>query len=257
MSCTVYPQGDQCCADAPSLIALQDHPLHHLQHVLHRPIPSHLVLPHNSPLLSSILLITSHCLVCLVTLSTSTQQYSYLIKLPLAFFITRRRSRFTSLHLPLLISTLALCGDIHSNPGPPVLSSFSLCTYNIRSLLSNDHISVLNDLIETRHPNIIALTETWINKSWTPSELANATPSGYTILSYPHTTKHHISDKTLGSGTAFIILDSISIILNPSQNYKPLNVHLSHLNCLPLHSPFLTSIAHRRHPNTLNPSVSF
>ena len=87
-------------------------------------------------------------------------------------------------HLPLLVSILALCGDIHTNPGPPA-PFFSLCTYNIRSLLSNDHISALNDLIETHHHNIIALTETWINKSSTPSELANATPSGYILLSYP------------------------------------------------------------------------
>ena len=80
--------------------------------------------------------------------------------------------------LPLLVSILALYGDIHINPDPPASSSFSLCTYNIRSLLSNDNISALNDFIETHHPNIIALTETWINKSSTPSKLANATPSG-------------------------------------------------------------------------------
>ena len=54
----------------------------------------------------------------------------------------------------------------------------------------------------------------------TPSELANATPSGYTLLSYHRTTKNPISDKTLGGGTAFLILDSISIILNPYHNYK-------------------------------------
>ena len=51
-------------------------------------------------------------------------------------------------------------------------------------------------------------------------ELANSTPSGYTILSYPRTTKNHISDKPLSGGTAFLILDSSSIILNPSHNYK-------------------------------------
>ena len=91
-------------------------------------------------------------------------------------------------HLPLLISILAFCGDIHTNTGPPA-PSFSFCTYNIHSLLVNDHISALNDLIETHHPNIIALMETWINKSSTPSESAGATPSGYTLISYPRTTK--------------------------------------------------------------------
>ena len=53
-----------------------------------------------------------------------------------------------------------------------------------------------------------------------PSELANATPSGYTLLSYPRTKINHISDKTMGSGTAFLILDSIFIILNPTHIYK-------------------------------------
>ena len=218
VSCTVYPQGDQCCADAPSLITLWVHPLRHLQHVLHHHF-----------LLISLYLATRLCYsrpsptsshsLCPVSLSTSTQQYSCVNKLPLAFFIIPRRSRFTSHHLPLLVSILALCGDIHANPGPSARFS-SLCTYNIRSLISNDHISALNDFIETHHPNIIALTETWINKSSTPSELANATTSGYTLLSYPHTTTNHISDKTLGGETAFLILDAISIILNPSYNYK-------------------------------------
>ena len=145
MSCTVYPQGDQCCTDAPSLTTFVAHPLRHLQHVLHRSLPSLLALPRNSPLLPPTLPpISSHCLVCRVSVFTSTQQYSCLNKLPLAFFITPHHSRFTLFHLPLLVSILALCGDIHTNPGPPT-PSFSLCTYNIRSLLSNDHISALND----------------------------------------------------------------------------------------------------------------
>ena len=141
--------------------------------------------PQPSPI-SSILPISSHCLVCSVFLSTSTQQYSYLNKLPLAFLITPRRLQFTSLHLPL-VSILVLSGDIHTSLSPPALSSFSLCTYNICSLLSNDHIYALNDLIETHQPNIITLTKIWTNKSSTPSELANATPSGYPLLSYPCT----------------------------------------------------------------------
>ena len=69
-------------------------------------------------------------------------------------------------------------------------------------------------------PNIIALTETCINKSLTTSELPNATSSGYTLFSYPRTKKNHISDKTLGGETAFLIHDSIFIILNPSHNYN-------------------------------------
>ena len=92
------------------------------------------------------------------------------------------------------INSLKAGTELHLNcPNEEdALSSFSLCTYNISSLLSNDHISALNDLIET-HPKIIALTETWINKSSTPSELAKATPSAYTLPSYPRTTKKNTS----------------------------------------------------------------
>ena len=47
-------------------------------------------------------------------------------------------------------------------------------------------------------------------------QLYLATPYSVT----PHITKNHISDKTLGGGTAFLILDSIPIILKRSHNYK-------------------------------------
>ena len=130
---------------------------------------------------------SSHCFVHPVFLCISRQQYgtSYRNNLPLPFFIIPRHSWFTLLHLPLLISILALCGDIHINPGPSTL--FFLPLHLQHTLFS---------LIETHHPNIIALTETWINKSSNPSKRANAIPSGYTLLSYPRTTKkNHISDK--------------------------------------------------------------
>ena len=84
--------------------------------------------------------------------------------LPSKYRVARgsRRSIFlTSVYI------LAICDDIHTNHGPSTLCPISLFTYNIRSLLSNDHTSALNDLMETYHPNIISLTETWINKSST------------------------------------------------------------------------------------------
>ena len=78
-------------------------------------------------------------------------------------------SRVTSLHLPLLITTLLLCGNIQLNPSPRPfsISKFSLRTYNICLLLSNDYITTLHDLIDTRHSNLIALTEAWVNSSST------------------------------------------------------------------------------------------
>ena len=171
---------------------------------------SHLTLPRNSPILSSTL---PHCLsTALSVLSPSPPQHKVLVcqQTSMAFFITPRRSPFTSLHLPPLVSILILCDDIHTNFDLHALFSFSRCTYHICPLLSNDHISALNDLIDTHHPNIIALTEIWINNLINPSELANVTPS---VTPYY---QKIISDKTLGGGTAFLILDSISIILNPS-----------------------------------------
>ena len=159
MSCTVYPQGDQYCADGPSLLALESihiftFSMSYTIHVLLISV-SHLRL---SPLIPPTFSISSYCLVCPIFLFTSTQQYSYLNKLPLAFFTTPRRSRFTSLHLPLLVSISALSGDIHTNPCPPALYSCSLFTCHICSILSNDRTSALNDLIEAPHPHVIALS---------------------------------------------------------------------------------------------------
>ena len=112
-------------------------------------------------------LLSLPCLSCLPLHLNPTVLLSQ--QLLLTFFITPRRSRSTSLHLPLLVSILALCDDIDTNPGPSAPSSFSLCTYNMRSHLANDHTSALNYLIETHHPNIIALTKIWIKKSSTSS----------------------------------------------------------------------------------------
>ena len=57
-------------------------------------------------------------------------------------------------------------------------------------------------------------------------------------------TKNHISDKTLGGGTALLILDSISIILNPSHNYTAfecssvtLKLHSSTLTVFDIYRP--------------------
>ena len=172
---------------------LRDHPLHHLQHVLHRPLSSRLALPHNSPLLPSTVPhhLSLPCLSCLPLHLNTTVRLSHQTSIDLLHNTPALKVYIAQ--SSLLASILAPCGDIHTNPGPQALSSFSLNTDNIRSLFSNDHISALNDLVETHRPNIIALTELpGGNKSSTPSELANATPSGYILLSYPRaTTKSH------------------------------------------------------------------
>ena len=109
VSCTVYPQGDQCCADAPSLIALRDHPLRHLQHVLHRPLSSCLALLRNSPLLLPTL---SHhlslpCLSCLplylnTTVLLSHQTFTGLLHNIPALTVYIAPSSYSCFHLSTL-----------------------------------------------------------------------------------------------------------------------------------------------------------
>lgn len=54
--------------------------------------------------------------------------------------------------------SLALSGDVHSNPGPPRVK---ICHSNIRSLKANGKMdSILTDLVG--HFNIITLSETWL-----------------------------------------------------------------------------------------------
>ena len=131
-SWTVYMQEDQSFADVLSLTAFLANPLYHLQHMLHRLLPSHLVLILNSSLLPQP---TPSSLTASVLSPSQPQPYNTPInKLRLVFPATPWRSRFTSFYLPLLVSILTLCGDIITNPGPPALSSFSLSIYSIRSL---------------------------------------------------------------------------------------------------------------------------
>jgi len=79
---------------------------------------------------------------------------------------------------------LLLSGDIQLNPVPtPSTFNIGLCTLNIRSLLKP--ITAISDLADTRNVDVFALTETWITPSATPSELRNATPSGFFLDRQP------------------------------------------------------------------------
>ena len=94
-----------------------------------------------------------------------------------------------------------------------ILHIYLFC--NIIFITSNQNAKFLSNILGLQFNNNA------IKKSSTPSELASATLSGYTQLSCPRTIqKNLISDKTLSGGPAFLILDSISIILNPSHNDK-------------------------------------
>ena len=65
----------------------------------------------------------------------------------------------------LFFFLLLLCGDVESNPGPP-LKSLSAFHCNINSLYAhnNDHkLGELEILADLTHSDIIALTETWLD----------------------------------------------------------------------------------------------
>jgi len=96
------------------------------------------------------------------------------------------------LYLALVILVL-LCGDIHINPGP-CSNTFQVCTLNIRSLLNPVKYTAIADLADAYQIDLFALTETWISSS-SSSELFNATPPGFTLISCARptpATKSHI-----------------------------------------------------------------
>jgi exonuclease III len=109
-----------------------------------------------------------------------------------------------------------LCGDIQLNPGP---CTFNVCTLNVRSLLNPLKFTAISDLAESHHIDLFALTETWISSSSTNAELHNATPPGFTLISFPRsapTTKSHI----VGGGTAFLIREPATLLSAPAQSFK-------------------------------------
>jgi len=70
-------------------------------------------------------------------------------------------------------------------PTGPTSSTFNICTLNIRSLFNPLKYTVISDLADTRNFDVFALTETWITPSATPSELRNATPLDFFLVSHP------------------------------------------------------------------------
>jgi len=71
--------------------------------------------------------------------------------------------------------------------------------------------TVISDLADTRNINVFALTETWITSSATPSELRNATPSGFFLISHPRIAPANHAHVD-GGGTAFLPQDSAVIV---------------------------------------------
>jgi len=147
--------------------------------------------------------------------ATATTQFGLLNVVPMSFFITSSKSSIRHIQSSsfVILLGLLLSGDIQLNPGP-TSPSFNLCTLNIRSLLNPLKYTAISDLADTRNIDVFALTETWITSSATPSELRNATPSGFFLLSYPRTAPANHAH-VVGGGTAFLLRDSAVIIKSP------------------------------------------
>ena len=133
---------------------------------------------------------------------TACQQFAHLNRIPSLFFLTFTRSHPVHPHSYFLFAFLLLCGDIELNPGP---NHFTLCTLNIRSILHPLHSAAISGFIDSHHPDLFSLTETWIKPTTTSTELAHITPPNYTFLSFPRNCKNNTSSAITGGGIGFLI----------------------------------------------------
>ena len=149
--------------------------------------------------------------------STACCQFAFLNRPALSHFGLLRLSP-TRHHLTLFHSILLiLAGDIELNPGP---IQFSLCSLNIRSVLCHQHSVFLSDFVVCHHPDLVCLTETWIQPDTSPSHLIDITPSGYSLSSFPTSVSHTKTNHNLGGGTAFLIKEPCTILSTTSPIYS-------------------------------------
>ena len=170
--------------------------------------------------------------------SSATSQYLHLNTIPLASVLRRRflAHHNSRSHISFLCFIL-LSGDIETNPGP-VASHFNLCTLNIQSLADHKslHSTAVADLAEQQDLHLIALSETWLKPDTTPSDLAECTPSGYTLMSkHRPLPKDYNHKRNLGGGLAFLIKDSLNYSLYACSSYTSfesfaITIHFGHRN---------------------------
>ena len=155
------------------------------------------------------------------SLQTSLSQFQSLNTIPLAFFFTRPRLHFNQIKNSALCFLILLSGDIQSNPGPvKSTSALNMCTLNIRSLTHPLHYTALADLADTHHIHIFALTETWLNPNHTSSEIFDAIPHGFTLISNPRPVSPSSTSSVIGGGTAFLIRDPCTLLSSPTPIFK-------------------------------------
>ena len=141
-------------------------------------------------------------------LQTATAQFNVFNTQPVTVLTMLKRPHPISTRTahPLSIFIL-LAGDIELNPGP----SFNICNLNVRSLLNSLHKAAIFDLADSNHPDVFALSETWVRSTTTHSDLMDAIPTGYSLLSQPRDS----DSATVGGGLAFLVHESLTNISSP------------------------------------------
>ena len=152
---------------------------------------------------------------------TATSQFASLNTIPLAFFITRPRSRMSHTPNILLSILILLSGDIQSNPGPtPNLPSLNICIFNIRSFTNPLHYTAVSDLAQTHNIHAFSLTETWISPNTTSAQLFDAIPHGFSFISTPRPPSYSSSSSIVGGGTGFLVRDPCKLLSSPNAVFK-------------------------------------
>jgi len=123
-----------------------------------------------------------------------------------------------------------------------------VASLDIRSLLNPLKNTAISDLTDTRNIDVFALTETWITPSAIPSQLRNATPSGFFLVSHLRIAPANHSN-VVGGGTAFLLRDSVVIVKSPPcPTFK--TCELSVVTLKLLHSKLTIFNAYRPPPAT-------
>lgn len=97
-----------------------------------------------------------------------------------------------------------------------LMPSFSSLVTSIPTLVLPPHLSLsavkpghtlhICDIIESHCPNLICLTETWIKPDITAARLADITPNGYSLFSFPTTVSDLRSSVSHNLGVALPFL---------------------------------------------------
>ena len=88
----------------------------------------------------------------------------------------------------LKTQVLLISGDIETNPGPKILSTFKFCHWNLNGLAAHDFVKVhlIEAFITTHNFDIVCLSETFLD-STIPHNDENININGYSLLRVDHT----------------------------------------------------------------------